>query len=162
MKAMAGGDALAGLTVSVTLCAQVLGALFAILSAGRLKPGQIFAGSAIATIAAYAVLAAQPPPAVFVAAFAVASFSGMALGTWLFSFLIEADPSRRAAAVSAAAQLTGSALGPVIAGAAVGGGDPRLALAIGAAMVTLTLAITLGLTRHVGNLRLAPGEQGGI
>jgi hypothetical protein len=162
MKAMAGSDALAGLTVSMTLCAQVLGALFAILSAGRLKPGQIFAGAAIATLAAYAVLASRPPPPVFVAAFAAASFSGMALGTWLFSFLIEADPSRRAAAASASAQLTGSALGPVIAGAVVGGGDPRLALAGGAVLVSLTLAVSLGLTRHPGNLRLAPGEQGGI
>lgn len=162
MKAMAGNDALAGLTVSLSLCAQVLGALFAILSVGRLKPGQIFAGAAIATLAAYAVLASQPPPPVFVAAFAVASFSGMALGAWLFSFLIEADPSRQAAAASASAQLTGSALGPVIAGAVVGAGDPRLALAGGAVLVSLTLAISLALTRGEVNLRLAPGEQGGI
>lgn len=162
MKAMAGSDTLAGLTVSATLCAQGLGALFAVLSAGRLKPGQVFAGAALATLAAYAVLATQPPPGLFVAAFALASFSGMALGTWLFSFLIEADPSRRAAAASAAAQLCGSAVGPVIAGAAVGGGDPRLALASGAVLVGGTLAITVFLTRAPDNLRLAPQEQGGI
>ena len=162
MKAMAGNGALTGTTVSVSLCAQALGALFAILSVGRLQPGQVFAGASVATLAAYAVLAAQPPPAVFVAAFAVASFSGMALGARLFSFLTDTDPSRRAAATSASAQLTGSALGPVVASAVVGGGDPRLALAAGAVLVALTLVITLGLTRREGNLRLAPGEQGGI
>lgn len=157
MKAMAGSDALAAKTVGVTLCAQVLGALFALLSAKRLKSGQIFAGAAVATLAAYAVLASQPPPAVFVAAFALASFSGMALGARLFSFLTDTDPSRRAAATSASAQLTGSAIGPVVAGAVLGGGDPRLALAAGAVLVALTLVITLGLTRREGNLRLAPG-----
>ncbi|MDQ0465818.1 hypothetical protein QO010_003610 [Caulobacter ginsengisoli] len=160
MSRLAGDPALSGLTVSAALCAQVLGALFAVLSAGRLKPGQVFAGAALATLTAYAILALQPPPALFVAAFALASFSGMALGTWLFSFLIQADPSRRAAAASAAAQLTGSALGPLIAGAVVNGvggdGDPRLALAVGAALVATTLVTTLVLTRPLGNLKLAP------
>ena len=162
MSQLADDPALSGLTVSAALCAQVLGALFAVLSAGRLKPGQVFAGAALATLAAYAILALRPPPALFVAAFALASFSGMALGTWLFSFLVQADPSRRAAAASAAAQLTGSAVGPLIAGAVVNGGDPRLALAVGAVLVTTTLAITLVLTRPLGNLRLAPQGQGGI
>jgi DHA1 family inner membrane transport protein len=162
MTRLAGAPGLAGVTVSATLCAQVLGVLFAVLSAGRLKPGQVFAAAALATLAAYAILALQPPPALFIAAFALASFSGMALGTWLFSFLIQADPSRRAAAASAAVQLTGSAVGPLIAGAVVNGGDPRLALAVGAVLVGVTLAISLGLTRPLGNLRLAPQGQGGI
>ncbi len=162
MKAMAGNDSLTGLTVSFSLTAQVLGSLFAVLSVGRVRPGQMFGGAALATVAAYAVLALQPQPVAFIAAFGVASFSGMALGTWLFSFLIEADPSRRAAAVSAAAQLCGSAVGPLVAGAAIGGGDPRLALAAGAVLVGATLAITLGLARPADNLRLAPEGQGGI
>lgn len=162
MSRLASDAGVSNLTVSAVHCAQALGALFAVLSAGRLRPGQVFTGAALATLAAYAILALRPPPALFIAAFALASFSGMALGTWLFAFLIQADPSRRAAATSAAAQLTGSALGPVIASAAVGGGDPRLSLVVGAVLVSATLAIALALTGSAGNLRLAPQGQGGI
>jgi hypothetical protein len=150
MTSLAGqGDqpaAVVSLSVSALLCGQVLGALFGVLSAGRLRPGQVFAGAALATLAAYLALALRPPPGLFVLSFGVAGFSSMALGTWLFSFLVQADPSRRAAATSATAQLCGSAIGPVLAAGLVDGGDARLALLSGALLVSITLGIALVLS----------------
>jgi hypothetical protein len=55
-------------------------------------------------------------------------------------FLIEADPSRRSAMQSGAAQLLGGALGPLLASLAVGGGDVRGVLWLGAGLLLAGLA----------------------
>jgi hypothetical protein len=59
------------------------------------------------------------------------------LATGLFSFLAEAEPSRRAAAVSASAQLFGAVLGTVL----------RAPLAVDVALVLASFALVAWLAR---------------
>ena len=55
------------------------------------------------------------PAWLFVAANAVGGFTGLFLSPFLVPMTIEADPSRRAAVQSGAAQLIGGAMGPLLA-----------------------------------------------
>lgn len=107
-------DAPRGYAVVATLVGQMAGATLAVALAGRIRFALLFAVVAALTLGAWALLLTRPSEAVFVAAFGVSGFAGMALGVSLFSFLIEAEPSRRAAAISASAQLVGGALGPTL------------------------------------------------
>ncbi|MDB5471142.1 MAG: transporter [Caulobacter sp.] len=121
MRDLAAGqglEAVSGLVVLTTLGAQMLGAMAAVSLAGRLSLRQLFALVVICLLLACATLAFRPPAPVFVAAFGLLAFAALLLGASLFGFLHGADPSRRAGAVSPAAQFLAAALGP-LAGVAV-------------------------------------------
>ena len=62
------------------------------------------------------------------------------LGPFLVPMMIDADPSRRAALQSGAAQLLGGALGPLLGALIVGDADVRPILWLGVALVVVGLA----------------------
>ena len=64
--------------------------------------------------------ACTSPAWLFIAANAAAGIFGLFLGPFLVPMTIEADPSRRAAVQSGAAQLIGGAMGPLLASRVVG------------------------------------------
>ena len=66
---------------------------------------------------------------------------GLFLAPFLVPMTIEADPSRRAAVQSGAAQLTGGAMGPLLASRGVGAGSVHGALWLGAALTLAGLAV---------------------
>ena len=113
-----GLEAVSGLVVLTTLGAQMLGAMAAVSLAGKLSLRRLFGLVVLCLILACAVLALRPPAPLFVAAFGLLAFAALLLGASLFGFLHGADPSRRAGAVSPAAQFLAAALGP-LAGVAV-------------------------------------------
>ncbi len=118
LAAAQGLEAVSGLVVLITLGAQMLGAMAAVSLAGRLSLRRLFALVVACLLLACAVLAFQPPAPLFVAAFGLLAFAALLLGASLFGVLHGADPSRRAGAVSPAAQFLAAALGP-LAGMAV-------------------------------------------
>lgn len=135
-----GLGAISGLVVLTTLAAQMLGAMAAVSLAGRLGPPRLFAAVAACALLACAVLAVRPPAAVFIAAFGLLAFAALLLGASLFSLLHAADRSRRAGAVSPAAQLSAAALGPLAGMAAAGLGGPPAVLALMPLLVLAALA----------------------
>ena len=115
LAAAQGLEAVSGLVVLITLGAQMLGAMVAVSLAGRLGLRRLFALVVACLLLACAVLAFRPPAPLFVAAFGLLAFAALLLGASLFGFLRGADPSRRAGAVSPAAQFLAAALGPLVA-----------------------------------------------
>ena len=115
LAAAQGLEAVSGLVVLITLGAQMLGAMVAVSLAGRLGLRRLFALVVACLLLACAVLAFRPPAPLFVAAFGLLAFAALLLGASLFGFLRGADPSRRAGAISPAAQFLAAALGPLAA-----------------------------------------------
>ncbi len=130
-----------GMVVLVTLGAQMAGAVIAMEGAERIGRRTLFAGVSLLTLASYGLLALKPAAPLFVAAYGVAALCGLVLGASLFSLLNAADPSRRAAAVSASAQLAAAALGPMAGMALAALLGPRGGLLAAAALVVLSLAV---------------------
>jgi predicted MFS family arabinose efflux permease len=81
------------------------------------------------------------PAWLFIGANAVAGFTGLLLSPFLVPMTIEADPSRRAAVQSGAAQLIGGAVGPLLASRLVSDQDVHGTLWLGAAMLLAGLGI---------------------
>jgi hypothetical protein len=115
LAAAQGLGAVSGLVVLITLGAQMLGAMAAVSLAGRLSLRRLFAVVVASLLLVCAVIAARPPAPLFVAAFGLLAFAALLLGASLFGVLHGADPSRRAGAVSPAAQFLAAALGPLAA-----------------------------------------------
>lgn len=105
----------AGLATAAVLAAQVTGGLAAMIAGGRLPPRRTLAAAMIVGALALAGQWAAPSLMIFVAA------SGLFGFAWLFSLpfhtalLIDLDPTRRGAMQLGAAQLLGSACGPLVA-----------------------------------------------
>ncbi|MDG2520325.1 MFS transporter [Caulobacter segnis] len=106
---------MAGLATATILAAQVVGGFAAIAAGGRLGAAPALILAMTAGLASLAALWAAPAAGVFIAAAAIYGFA------WLFSLpfhtalLIDLDPSRRGAMQLGAAQLLGSAFGPLAA-----------------------------------------------
>jgi hypothetical protein len=81
------------------------------------------------------------PAWLFVGANAAAGLFGLFLSPFLVPMTIEADPSRRAAVQSGAAQLIGGALGPLLASQAVSDRDVHGVLWLGGGLALAGLAI---------------------
>lgn len=113
LAAAQGLGAVSGLVVLTTLGAQMLGAMAAVSLSGVLSLRRLFALVVASLILACAVIAARPPAPLFIAAFGLLAFAALLLGASLFGVLHGADPSRRAGAVSPAAQFLAAALGPL-------------------------------------------------
>jgi hypothetical protein len=103
-----------GPVVLAVLVAQMVGVLLAMMLARRVGRAGLYIGVAVVTLASYGLVALSPGPMLFLAGFALAAMCSLVLGASLFSFLKAADPSRRAGGVSALAQLTAAALGPLL------------------------------------------------
>ncbi|HYE44392.1 MAG TPA: hypothetical protein VEA44_01330 [Caulobacter sp.] len=105
---------LSGAVILVTLAAQMLGAMAAIALAERLRRRTLFLIVVVLGLTALILLARSPPAPLFIAAFGLAAFAALLLGASLFGILNAADPSRRAGAISPAAQFLAAAFGPTV------------------------------------------------
>ncbi len=137
----------AGLTAGVartanwlSLAAQVAGAGLAVLAAGRVKYFTAFVVVSIGTLGVWYIFGHTAPGWLFIAANTFAGLTSIFLAPFLVPFTIEADPSRRAALQSGAAQLLGGALGPSLASFVVSDRDVRGVLWLGAALLLSGLA----------------------
>jgi hypothetical protein len=91
-------------------------------------------------LAVWSVLGLRSPAWVFIGANVLAGFAGLFLAPFVVPFTIEADPSRRAALQTGAAQLLGGALGPLLAALAVSDRDVHGALWLGGGLLLAGLA----------------------
>ncbi len=156
----------AGLTADVarsanwiSLAAQVAGGAAAIAMAGRIRYFSVFLITSATYLAVWAVFGRTLPAWLFIAANAAAGLIGLFLGPFLVPMTIDADPTRRAAMQSGAAQLLGGAMGPLLASLVVGDKDVRGVLWLGAALLLSGQAVVVWL-RFSGR-RLAPAAAEG-
>ncbi len=140
LAAAQGLEAISGLVVLTTLGAQMLGAMAAVSLAGRLSLRRLFALVVACLLLTCFVLALRPPAPLFVAAFGLLAFAALLLGASLFGFLLGADASRRAGAVSPAAQFAAAALGPLAGMAVASLGGPAAVLALSPLLALAALA----------------------
>ena len=137
----------AGLTAGIarsanwlSLGAQVAGASLATLLAGKVRYFTVFVAVSAATLWVWWVFGHSAPGWLFIAANTFAGLTSIFLAPFLVPFTIEADPSRRAALQSGAAQLLGGALGPSLASFVVSDQDVRGVLWLGAVLLLSGLA----------------------
>jgi DHA1 family inner membrane transport protein len=140
LAAAQGLEAVSGLVVLTTLGAQMLGAMAAMSLAGRMSLRRLFGLVVLCLLLACLVLAFRPPAPPFVAAFGLLAFAALLLGASLFGVLHGADPSRRAGAVSPAAQFLAAALGPLAGMAVASLGGLSAVLALGPVLALAALA----------------------
>jgi hypothetical protein len=128
-----------------SLGAQVAGAATATLLAGRVKYFAVFVFAAAVYLVTWAGMALDLPPWLFVADNIASGFGGLLVGPFLVPFIIDADPTRRAAVQSGAAQLVGGAAGPLLAALVVSDNHVRgvIWLACGLLLTGLALVASL-------------------
>ncbi len=128
-----------------SLGAQVAGAATATLLAGRVKYFAVFVFAAAVYLLTWVGMTFDLPPWLFVADNIASGFGGLLVGPFLVPFIIDADPSRRAAVQSGAAQLVGGAAGPLLSSLVVSDDNVRgvIWLACGLLLTGLALVATL-------------------
>jgi hypothetical protein len=131
----------AGTANALSLGAQVLGGALATLLAGRIRYFGVFVVSAIVYVACWSGYAFVEPAAIFIGATLTFGFTNVFMGPFLVPMAIEADPSRRSAVQSGAAQLLGSALGPLLASQVVSDANARGVLVLGCVLLALGLGV---------------------
>ena len=125
----------------VSLAAQVAGSAAATAMAGRIRWFTVFLIATATSLAVWWLFAQRLPAWAFVAANASLGLAGLFLAPFLVPMTIEADPSRRAAVQSGAAQLLGGAAGPLLASRLVSDQDVHGSLGLGAGLALAGLAI---------------------
>jgi hypothetical protein len=133
--------------ISVGLACQILGGALAASFAGRTRYIHVFWVSTPALLAAWAVYASHLPAAAFIAAAGLAGLVGGFAPPFLVPMTIEADPTRRTAVQSGAAQLLAGALGPLLAALVVGERDAHGVVILGGGLLIAALAVVVGLHR---------------
>ena len=139
----------------VSLVAQVAGGGLAIVLAGRVRYFTIFIAASVTYLAVWWDLGLVQPAWLFVVANAAGGLTGLLLGPFLVPFTIDADPTRRAAMQSGAAQLLGGAIGPLFASMVVGDRDVHGVLWLAAALMFAGLAV-------VAWLRFGPDRRAAL
>jgi hypothetical protein len=132
------------LVAPLSLAMQVLGAGAATLLAGRLPARRTIAVVVSINLALLAVMAMPPSAGAFVAATAAFGFLWLFIMPFQIPIAIAADPSRRAALLIGGAQLTGSSLGPFLAGILIGDKDVVRVLWFGAVCAIAGMAALIG------------------
>jgi MFS family permease len=127
--------------VWLSLTAQVAGGALATALAGRVRYFTVFMMTTAVYLAAWALFARPIPAWLFIAANAAAGLFGLVLGPFLVPMTIDADPTRRAAMQSGAAQLLGGALGPLLASRVVGDRDVHGVLWLGVGLLMSGLVV---------------------
>ena len=135
----------ARLATSFSLAAQVAGGALATAAAGRINYFTVFVIGMLVAFGVYGVYGSTVPAWLFIAATALSGLSAIFVTPFLVPMTIEADPSRRAAVQSGAAQLLGAALGPLLASRVVSQHDAHGVLWLGAGLLATGLAIIAGL-----------------
>ena len=136
---------ISGMAVSISLAFQVLGGTLATLTAGRLRWFPVFMTCAAVDFGMIALLGAHPSAFLFLLDAAVFGFIWLFILPFLVPMTIEADPSRRSAALISGVALLGGSLGPTLAGMIISPDDTRGALWFGAACLFLSVGIATGL-----------------
>lgn len=131
------GGGVARTAVWVALAAQVAGGALATTLAGRVRYFTVFIITSMVDLAVWAAFSQPLNAWMFIVANALAGLVGLFLGPFLVPMTIDADPSRRAAMQSGAAQLLGGALGPMLASQVVGDRDVRGVLWLAAALLAV-------------------------
>ena len=139
-------DATTGLAISIALGSQIVAGLLATVLAGRVKAAHMLVFVSLASIGALAVLAFAQSALIFILATTVFAFFWMLGPPFHMPFLIDIDPSRRAAIHMATAQLVGVAAGPAIASVMVGQKDVSAALLAAAVLYGLGGLIIAGMS----------------
>jgi predicted MFS family arabinose efflux permease len=127
--------------LSVSLAAQVAGSAVATALAGRVRWFHIFLIASATSLVTWWLWGQHISAWLFIGANTVAGFTSLLLSPFLVPMTIDADPSRRAAVQSGAAQLIGGALGPLLASRVVSDQNVHGVLWLGAAMLLPGLAI---------------------
>jgi hypothetical protein len=135
------GGAVARSAVWIALAAQVAGGALATALAGRVRYFTVFIVVSIVYLLVWAVFSRALTAWMFILANAAAGLVGLFLGPFLVPMTIDADPTRRAAMQSGAAQLLGGALGPLLASQVVGERDVRGVLWLAAGLLGVGLSI---------------------
>ena len=128
--------------VTLSLAAQVLGGAIATLVAGRIRYFPVFVGGTIAWILTWLVYGLHPAAWLFMTVTFIGGVVLLFVTPFFVPMTIEADPSRRAAVQSGAAQLLSGALGPLLAAFVVGDRDVHGALWLGAGLLVLGLVLS--------------------
>ncbi len=151
----------ADLAFSLSLAAQVAGGGLATVVAGRIRwcPALMLSlAGMIALMAAYAQL---PSAAVFLTVSTLFGFLWMFASPFMTPLAIEADPTRRAAAIGSGAALLGCSSGPFLASLTVTETDMRGAVSTSVVLMTLAIGIVaaLHLTRPRGAMAGSPARS---
>jgi hypothetical protein len=125
----------------VGLAAQVAGSGAATAIAGRIRWFTVFLVTSATYLVGWWLIGRTIPGWLFVAANAAGGLTGLFLAPFLVPMTIEADPSRRAAVQSGAAQLLGGAMGPLVASRLVSDTDVRGSLWLGAGLTLAGLGV---------------------
>ena len=134
------GGGVARTAVWIALAAQVAGGALATSLAGRVRYFTVFIITSVVYLAVWAAFSQPLTAWMFIAANAASGLVGLFLGPFLVPMTIDADPSRRAAMQSGAAQLLGGALGPLLASQVVGDRDVRGVLWLAAGLLAAGLS----------------------
>lgn len=138
------------LVAPLSLAMQVLGAGAATVLAGRLPARATVVAVGLINLCLLAIMAGSSSATAFVVATAVFGFLWLFVLPFHIPIAIAADPSRRAALLIGGAQLTGSSLGPFLAGMLIGDKDVARVLWFGALCAIAGLAALIGATWKSG------------
>ncbi len=141
----------------VSLAAQVAGSAAATMLAGRVRWFVVFLAASAAYALVWWVFDLKIPAWLFISANAFSGLMGLFLAPFLVPMTIEADPSRRAAVQSGAAQLIGGAMGPLLASRVVSDQDVHGVLWLGGGLMIAGLATLTWL--HLTHRRTAASPQ---
>ena len=139
----------------VSLGAQILGSAAATVLAGHMRYLMAFVLTSIVLVGVWVVFALHIPAWLFITANTAGGFVSLFIAPFLVPMTIEADPSRRAAAQSAGAQLFASALGPLFGSWVVSDADVHGVLWLGGGLLLAGLAIIATLYMRGTRLRAA-------
>jgi DHA1 family inner membrane transport protein len=128
-----------------SLAAQVAGGAAAPALAGRVRYFTVFIITTAAFLIVWYVFSRHASAWLFIAANALGGFFLLLLAPFVVPMMIDADPTRRAALQSGAAQLLGAALGPLLASLVVGDRDVRGVLWLALCLMLTGLAVVAGL-----------------
>ncbi len=135
----------AGAALWTSLAGQVCGGALATFLAGRVGYFTIFVVGSVLSLGIWTVLGLHVPAWLFVADNIASGVVSLLIAPFIAPMTIEADPTRRAALQTGAAQLLGGALGPLLSSLVVSEQDVRGVLWLGGGLVLAGLAIIAGL-----------------
>jgi MFS family permease len=131
----------AGAALWTSLIGQVCGGALATALAGRVRYFTVFLIGSVLSLGVWTLLGLRIPAWLFVADNVVSGVVAMTLAPFIAPLTIEADPSRRAALQSGAAQLLGGALGPLLSALVVSDHEVRGVLWLGSGLLSAGLAM---------------------
>jgi hypothetical protein len=128
-----------------SLVGQVAGGALATAVAGRVRYFTVFVAGSICSLIVWTILGLNAPAWLFVVDNVLSGIVSLVLAPFIAPMTIAADPTRRAAVQSGAAQLLGGALGPLLSSVVVSDREVRGVLWLGGAMLLAGLAMIAGL-----------------